>query len=211
LPQSKQRRVPLRLRHPVWIILVVLILAGVAVAIFAVGADQTTRGTGTQGAPREAPGLVALSLGAGSAQAYDPLGDRTENSEQARFAVDRDRNTTWSTERYDGGVLNKPGSDQPGVGLIIDTKPEVAARRLRILTTTPGWTAEVYASAAGVPAQWPSDQWVKVATSFDVVKDRVKVDLDTAGKAFRYYLIWITKVPPQGKASISEVYLYSQK
>ena len=52
---------------------------------------------------------------------------------------------------------------------------------------------------------------MKVGTSFDVVKDRVRVDLDTAGKAFRYYMIWITQVPPEGRVSISEVYLYRQK
>jgi tRNA A-37 threonylcarbamoyl transferase component Bud32 len=211
LPQSKQRRIPLRLRHPLWIVALLLLVGGVVVAVLALGADQTTRGTGTQGAPREAPGLEAVSLGQGSAAAYDPLGDRAENNDQARFAVDRDKNTTWSTERYDGGVLNKPTGDQPGVGLVIDAKPKVAARRMRILTTTPGWSAEVYASESRVPPEWGGPDWVKVATSFDVVKDRVKVDLDTADKPFRYYLIWITKVPPEGKVSISEVYLYRQK
>ena len=211
LPQSKQRRVPLRLRHPLWILALLLIVGGVVAAILTLGADQTTRGTGTQGAPREAPGLEPVSLGSGSAAAYDPLGDRAENNDQAGFAVDRDKNTTWSTERYDGGVLNKPGTDTPGVGLLIDAKPKVAAKRMRILTTTPGWSAEIYASASNVPEGWPSPDWIKVATQFDVVKDRVKVDLDTAAKAFRYYLIWITKVPPGGRASISEVYLYRQK
>jgi eukaryotic-like serine/threonine-protein kinase len=210
LPQSKQRRIPLRLRHPLWIVALLLLVGGVVVAVLALGADQTTRGTGTQGAPREAPGLQAISLGRGSAQAYDPLGDRAENNEEASFAVDRDKSSTWSTERYDGGILNKPGTDQPGVGLLIDAKPKVAARLMRIATPTPGWRAEIYASASNVPENWPSPDWVKVATPFDVTRDRVRVDLDTAGKAFRYYLIWITKVPPEGRVSISEVYLYRQ-
>jgi eukaryotic-like serine/threonine-protein kinase len=212
LPQSKQRRVPLRLRHPLWIVLLLLVVGGVVALVLALGADQTTRGTGTQGAPPErAAGLEPVSLATGATRAYDPLGDRGENDQEASFAVDRDKSSTWSTERYDGGTLNKPGTDQPGVGLVIDAKPGVAARLMRIATPTPGWRAEIYASESGVPEEWPSEDWVKVATPFDVTKDRVRVDLDTAGKAFRYYLIWITKVPPEGKVSISEVYLYRQK
>ena len=211
LPESQKRRVPLRLRHPAWIIAVLLIAAGIAVAVLALGADQTTRGTGTQGAPREAPGLVAVSLGGSAAQAYDPLSaDKTENSQEAGFAIDRDKNSFWSTERYDGGVLNKPGTDQPGVGLIIDAKPKVAGKRLRILTPTPGWRAEIYAAQSSVSPNWPSPDWVRVAAPFDVTKTRAAVDLDTAGKAFRYYLVWITKVPPEGRVSISEIYLYRQ-
>ena len=36
-----------------------------------------------------------------------------------------------------------------------------------------------------------------------------RVDLDTAGNRFRYYLVWITKLPPGAdKVAISEIRLF---
>ena len=52
------------------------------------------------------------------------------------------------------------------------------------------------------------DGWQRVA-DFTIAKKTQKVPLDTAGQPFRYYLIWITKLPPGAeKAEISEVLLY---
>ena len=146
---------------------------------------------------------------------YDPQSeDRSEHDYQAAAAVDRNRSTSWNTENYDSGVISKVGAgDQPpGVGLTIDAAPAVAAKALTIRTDTPGWTAQVFAARRAIPARWPSSQWVAVSGQKKIANAKVRIDLDTAGQPFRYYLIWITALPPgQTKASIAEVYLYKQK
>jgi serine/threonine-protein kinase len=87
---------------------------------------------------------------------------------------------------------------------VIDAESPVAARRLDVITPTPGWDADVYAanSTAETLAGWgPSIGRVSET------EDDQHIDLDTAGQSFRYYLLWITKLPEGSKASISEVEL----
>src|SRR5215217_7187255 len=111
LPEPKRRRLPLRLRHPAWLFAaaVVVVLAVVAVILFGLG-QRTERGTGPPPAEQPPSGLQAVSLGQDSAHACDPPpGDGSEHSDEVAFAVDRDKSTTWSTESYSGGTLNKPG------------------------------------------------------------------------------------------------------
>ena len=52
LPASAQRRIPLRRRQPWWIVAALVVAALAAAAIVYFGADNTQRGTGTQGAPQ---------------------------------------------------------------------------------------------------------------------------------------------------------------
>jgi len=80
----------------------------------------------------------------------------------------------------------------------------VAARELDITSTTPGWSAQVMASNS-VPAD-PAG-WGRALGRIDVTQGREKVALDTARRSFRYYLLWITKVPPSGSANVTELKL----
>ncbi len=213
LPASAQRRIPLRRRHPWWIVAALVVAALIGAAIAVLGADNTQRGTGTQGAPRAAAGLEPVSLRADAARSYDPLSaDQSEHEFETASAVDRDKATAWSTETYQNGALTKVGSDKPGVGLYIDAQPAFAARALTIRTTTPGWTAQIFGAADRVPAAWPDPAWRPLSPVQQIDREKVRVTLDPAGRRFRYYLIWITALPP-GKqdATISEVYLYKAK
>ena len=121
------------------------------------------------------------------------------------FAVDRERNTYWSTEQYQGAQLNKEG-----VGLYIDARPSVSAKALTVRTETPGWTAQVFAARDKVPQSWPDPAWRAVSGRRRIDRDKTRIDLDTADRAFRYYLIWITSLPPGGEVKINEVYLYRE-
>ncbi|MDQ3850801.1 MAG: serine/threonine protein kinase, partial [Actinomycetota bacterium] len=181
-----------------------LAVAGaVVVGVLVLAAGRTERGTGKRADAAPPPGLQEVALGQRAASDYDPLGDRSEHPDQTSAVVDGDRNSTWSTERYDGGTLPKPG-----VGLVLDAAPGVAARQLEIQTPTPGFTAECYVAREGLPSTVASDGWTKLAGPLRV-SARERIDLDTAGNRFRRYLIWITKLPP-GKESVdvSEVLLF---
>jgi len=199
LPRHARRRLPLRLRHPGWlagaVVLAVALAAGVAVEL----GRQAQRGTGTSGAGR-LPALRGVSLAQDAAKDFDPLGDGAEHPDQTSAVLDRDPNTSWSTEIYRGGVINKSG-----VGIYVDARPGVHATVMQVKTDQPGWTAEVYAAGQGPPQSL--DGWTRVSPSRDVTENRGYFRLAAGNRRFRYYLLWITKLPPSGQARISEIYL----
>ncbi len=201
LPRHARRRLPLRLRHPGWLAGAVVVALAVAAGVAVELSRQTERGTGTIGAKRP-PGLHGVSLGQTAVKDFDPFGTGGEHPDQTGFANDRDPSTSWSTEKYHGGLSSKPG-----VGLYVDAKPGVAARALVVQTPEPGWSASVYAASGGV-APASLDGWRRVSSPQDATTQQVRFDLDTAGQRFRWYLLWITKLPPSGQASVSELYLF---
>ncbi|CAB4875594.1 unannotated protein [freshwater metagenome] len=204
LPRQTRRRVPGQVQHPWRWLGAIAGIAIVVVALFAILARQTERGTGTGGAT-PVKNAAPISLGQDRALAYDPFGDRTEHSSTTGAVLDRDPATSWETEIYLTGDLGKPG-----VGIAIDAKPSVAARRLALRTSTPGWTGVVYAAASGAapPATLTDPAWTQVAT-IPATAASTTVTLDTGGTRQRWYLIWITALPAgQDQVSISEIYLY---
>jgi serine/threonine-protein kinase len=202
LPAQSRRRVPLRARiNPKIALAVVLLIAAAVAAVLLLAAGNTTRGTGPSPAAHKAPGTVEVSLARNAAHDYDPYGGDGEHSAQTPAALDRDPNTSWSTETYDSG-LNKPG-----VGIYVDAKPTVAATRMDIRSPSTDWEGAVYVASNGPPATLPDPGWKKVG-SIDATTQSTSVDLDTAGQGYRYYLIWITHLPPEGRVQISEIDLF---
>jgi serine/threonine-protein kinase len=211
LPPSARRRVPLRLRTSMLAIVGVLALfAGVVVLVLWLVADNTERGTGSGRAVREEPTqttpteqLANVNLRQDAGEDYDPLGDGGEHPEEADLVVDRDPNTTWSTETYPDGFANI----KDGVGITIDAEPGVAARAMVVDTPTAGFKAAVYGSMDARPTSWPSDDWVRLANTRSI-SDEGRIPLETAGNRYRYYLLWITELGAgDTSAEISEIYL----
>jgi eukaryotic-like serine/threonine-protein kinase len=149
-------------------------------------------------------GLVPLSLKQSNAHDYDPLGDnKTEHPLQAKAVVDGEKNTAWTTETYEGNTLGS----KAGVGIYVIADPTVAARAITVQTPTKGWSGAIYVAKAGpVPASITG--WQKLG-DIPSAKASQRVDLDTAGNRFRYYLVWITKLPPgKDQVAISEIRLF---
>jgi eukaryotic-like serine/threonine-protein kinase len=205
LSPSARRRLPQRVIHPVRILIALGVIAGAVVLALVLLADRTERGTGQ---PRDvrppAAGLKPVSLAQSGAGDFDPPpGDGHEHTAQVRAVLDRDPNTRWSTESYQGDQF-PPGKQ--GVGLYIDAKPSAAARVMQIRTPQIGWEGQVYVAKSGPPKTL--DGWQQVA-DFTVTDKTQRIDLDTARQRFRYYLIWITKLPPgKENVEISEVLLF---
>jgi eukaryotic-like serine/threonine-protein kinase len=178
-----------------------LVLALVAGAI-AWLATRTEPGPGPASAPKS-PGLSQVALGGSAAQDYDPEGDGEESHGQVRNAIDGNRTTSWDTEIYSGGFA---GSHKKGVGLYVDAGKSIVARKLTLVSSTPGYEARIYASNT-VPDDITSKDWSPVSTRVKVMQDE-RIPLDTAGRPFRYYLVWITTLPPGNRADIQELALY---
>jgi serine/threonine-protein kinase len=176
-------------------IAVLAITAGVIAFL----ATRTEEGPGPAATPRT-PGLSAVQLSKDAAHDYDPEGDLEERGDQVQFAIDGNRSTEWGTETYEGGF---EASDKTGVGLYVTTGSPVAARRLDLVTSTPGFTAAVYASDS-VPGR--IERWTKVSRTV-TVKENTAIQLDTARQEFRNYLLWISALPEGGKAVVKELSL----
>jgi hypothetical protein len=212
LPARARRRLPFRMRHSLPI-LGLLGLIGVAVLIvIIVGTDApdrlVERGTGPGRLQQPTPeGTRNVSVRASAAHDFDPLGDGEEHSEQASRTVDRDNATAWSTENYTAGF---EGANKSGVGIYIDAKPRVAAVELQLQTPTPGWEATIYAAPPGpVPKGFP-DGWTKVGGG-PVESRNQRFKLSTDGTAYRYYLVWITQLPPgEQNVEIAEIRLLQE-
>jgi eukaryotic-like serine/threonine-protein kinase len=128
--------------------------------------------------------------------AYDPYGDGHENDSAAHLATDGVASTAWQTEDYHStfAALHKAG-----VGLVLDAGAPVRIHRLEVTTTTPGFTAVVEAGdSPGGPFQ---------AVSASQTTARLTTFAITDGGSFRYYVLWITALPPPGtgSAAVDEV------
>jgi serine/threonine-protein kinase len=202
LPGAKRRRVPLRLRMPrVAVAMLLLLVVAAVAATIILARDNTERGTRPPNVTPSTPDTQVVALKSKAAHDFDPYGGDGEHPDQASAAIDDDSKSTWSTETYDNGVLGKPG-----VGLYVDASPGVSAKAMELRTPTQGWSGAIYAATTGPPED-SLEGWVKVAT-LDDVKRSQQVELDTAGKRFRYYLVWIDKLPEgESKVEISDLAL----
>ena len=166
----------------------------------------------------EAPaGLTAVPLAQTAAHDYNPFGTGPENREKDQSAVDGDPNTSWSTEHYYDGTLKKAGGT--GVGLYVDAAPNVAAKQIEIQTPTPGFAAQIYVAnhidlslPYGDSTPLTARGWHGPVGEEPNVRNGAHIQLNLAGARYRYYLVWITKLPAGMQlASISELTLFAER
>jgi serine/threonine-protein kinase len=176
-------------RWPIAIgVLALLAITAIVIALVAIP------GTNNNSSP-PASTRVALT----GITSYDPYGDnKTENSGAAPNITDGNETTYWSTEHYN----DAPSLDKPGVGVVLDAGTLVELKRMTIVTDTPGFTAQIEATntEGGTPEKASASKVVERTTSFDV---------STSGPK-RYYVIWITRLPPDSNvAHVNEVRAYT--
>jgi len=190
---------PLRLRRPRRWLLSVLTVAVLVAAAVGFLVTRTERGPGDVQSVGGGD-LRALDLTGGAAHDYDPQGDDDESAEATRFAIDANPTTVWDTETYDAGF---EGANKAGAGLYVDAGSEAAVRQVDVTTSTPGFVAAIYA-ANDVPDD--VDGWTKVSADLKIGQEQ-EIPLDTGGQSFRYYLLWISELPEDGKAAVKELTL----
>jgi serine/threonine-protein kinase len=185
---ARVRRRRSRRRPLVWALLA-LVVAGAAFAgaFLLGGASHHGGGTGGGGGT---PGSAVHLHGVGD---YDPQGNGGEHSETAPLATDGNAATVWTTELYGNQDF---GGLKDGVGLVLDAGSSVKLAQVTVNTPTPGFTAEIQVghSQSGPFAVDSSSQTVDAKTVFTL-----------NGKSGRYYVVWITRLPPGNRAEISEV------
>jgi serine/threonine-protein kinase len=169
-----------------------LAIAAIVVGVIALGASgnhPSSSGGGGGGGAVSSGTPVSLA----GVTTYDPQGNGDEHSSTAPAATDSNPSTSWYTETYSTPNF---GGLKDGVGLVLDAGGPVAVKSLTVTTPTPGFQASVMTGAAqGGPFTSDSEtQTVGATTTFDL-----------NGSTARYYVLWITQLPPGGKAEVSEV------
>jgi len=124
---------------------------------------------------------------------YDPQGDGSEPGFTAAQATDGNPATYWRTEIYN---TRQFGGLKAGLGLVLDAGHAVKLGHLTVHTTTPGFVAEIQAGSTPSGGFSPdsSSQTVGATTTFTL-----------NGADARYYVLWITELPPGDTVRVNEV------
>jgi serine/threonine-protein kinase len=214
LPGGARRRLPWRMRHPARRLVSLALLAAIVAIVLVVLVGRTHRGTGVSSNLGTGAGLVPVQLSQTAAHGYNPFGTGPENRDQIQNVVDNDPNTTWSTEQYYEGTLKKAGG--VGLGLYLDAAPRVLAQALAIQTPTPGFALQIYVGDSidlelpyGDPKPLTERGWQGPVGASSYVHSGERIPLRLSGHPHRYYLIWMTTLPPgRQSATIADLTLF---
>jgi hypothetical protein len=156
-------------------------------------------GGGSGGGGENAGTASATPVTIVGASDFDPDGDdREENSGSTGSAIDADPATVWSTQTYNNRDFDEP---KRGVGIVVETDGAAPIRSVEIAADDEDWDGAVYvAPDPGARLEdWgePVDEQAALGR-----QARFGVSEDASG---RYVLLWITRLPADGKLGIAEV------
>ncbi len=181
---ARERRARRRKRRVPWRGLVVLAL------LLAIAAGVGAIVTGRVDLPfpeNDSTPMVNVELKA--IADYDPLVGDGEHPDLVDLATDGDPATAWSTERY-------ISFEKDGVGIMLDAGKQVALPAVVVVSDDPGFTAQILA------ARKPNGKFRPVSEEL-TIEEETTFELDTKGKEFRYYVVWITSL--ESEAHLNEV------
>lgn len=161
-----------------WLVpaLLMLIIAGALVALFAVPGPREALKDLFGGGPSDPTPQPIAILDAGS---YDPQGsDRTENEEDARHVFDGDRSTFWRTDYYNRANL---GGLKEGVGIYVDLGSPKRLEELLVVAGEGGYTAAIRSSDDG-------QSWSAPGPAVTASREQAF----TGDGSHRYWMLWIT-------------------
>ncbi|MFY9263942.1 MAG: protein kinase [Solirubrobacterales bacterium] len=198
LPKRSRRLAPSGVSHPTrtrfaWLVSI-LALIGIAAVLF----SQIEPGpAGLPPSSKAAPGSKIALRGAG---AFDPPpGDGDEHNERVRNVIDDNPQTDWTTETYENGAF---ASGKSGVGVYVRAAGAVTAATAMLLTPDGDLGVEIY-GAKTLPGDLAG--WTRLGGSTGAINNR-SIDLRPV-PGLRYFMVWITRLPPSGRTHISEIEL----
>jgi len=125
---------------------------------------------------------------------YDPEGDNgDEHTDVVAEATDGNPATAWKTEEYQSGGFRKSG-----VGLVLRAPQRVALGSMTVDGGGTPFSAVIQASDS------QDGGFVSVSDRKDV-SGSVTFSINTHGKKYRYYMVWLRLPGHEGQALISEV------
>jgi hypothetical protein len=176
------------------------------------GTGTSKSGTKTSGGttPAEQPSPILLDTNAAST--YNPYGYPTSWFGDPSLAIDGETSTAWTAQ------VNPAVAPKMAEGLAIDLKTAQKVGSVKLITSTPGMTVQMYgANGTTLPASITDPAWVALSPSLDAKKRGTKIKLRDASKAFRFLTLWISQAPQSaagaptapGHVSVNELELFA--
>lgn len=171
--------------------------------------NQNTSSTGGSKTPEEKQ-PEALLLDTNAAATYDPYAYPASWFGDPSLAIDGDTTTGWSAQ------VNPATAPPLAEGLVIDLKSARKLSAVKLVTSTPGMTVQIYGSAAKrLPASITDPAWVPLSRSITVKKRHARLGLRNQAKSYRFVALWVSKAPASavgtpeapGKVTIDELEL----
>ncbi len=160
----------------------------------------------------EPPSPILLDTNAAST--YNPYGYPTSWFGDPSLAIDGETSTAWTAQ------VNPAVAPKMAEGLAIDLKTAQKVGSVKLITSTPGMTVQMYgANGTTLPASITDQAWVALSPSLDAKKRSTKIKLRDASKAFRFVTLWISQAPQSsvgtpsapGHISVNELELFAAK
>jgi hypothetical protein len=173
------------------------------------GAKDDTAGQGDGGdtpAKDDKPAEpVAIDLGADAVEGYDPYSRAVAKGDPVD-AYDGDPSTSWYVDAPEG-------AQQIGAGLLVDLGAKRGVKALELVTRTPGFRTEIYATdSTEVPPDVLDTRWAHVKDASDVGAEdsgKERIVLGGGTTKYRYVLLWFTTPPKEGvRVRINELSLF---
>ena len=169
-----------------------LVAAGALIAVHLISSGKIGGGGAERG--------IGKPIAIVSATSYNPEGSGEENPEEVGFAIDGNPiGTAWGTEHYESEVFagTKEGPDR-GTGIYVTTKAEATPAKMVVRTPTPGWDAQVFATAGQPPAGISG--WGPQVGEVNGAAGLQEIDLSLRHPA-RHFLLWFKKASPAPQQS----------
>jgi serine/threonine-protein kinase len=180
-----------------------LLAAVAAAAVVLVGYFAVRSLTGSDDGPSSGPNRpdAVDTLGILGATDFDPDGDDgAENPQDVGQATDGNPATVWSTQRYNNRDFDDP---KRGVGLVVELEREEAIDKVEVAADDEDWNGEIYvADASGANLE----DWGTPVAQAEGLGRLASFDL-REGSRGRFVLVWITRLPADGKLGLAEVTL----
>jgi hypothetical protein len=167
------------------------------------GNTEAKSGTG-------ASGPSPLVLDTNAASTYNPNSYPEATFGDPSLVVDGDPTTAWTAQ------VQPTLAPKMAVGLVIDLKSPRRVGKIKLITSSPGLSFEVYGARGSQPPALITDPaWVRLHGA-KVAKKTSKIKLHESAKSFRFIVLWITKAPAAsigtptqpGAVSVDELELF---
>jgi hypothetical protein len=160
--------------------------------------------------PAEQPSPILLDTNAAST--YNPYGYAASWFGDPNLAIDGETTTAWTAQ------VNPAVAPKMAEGLVLDLKTAQKVGSVKLITSTPGMTVQMYgANGTTLPASITDPAWSALSPSLHARKRTTKIKLRDAAKAFRFVALWISQAPQSalgtptapGHVSVNELELFA--
>lgn len=153
-------------------------------------------GSEAKGGSSGGEGPSPLLLDTDAASVYNPYAYPATLFGDPSLAIDGEAKTAWTAQ------VQPADAPLMAEGMLLDLRSPQKLGSALVKTSTVASTVEIYGSNAKTPPSSISDpQWTRLVGLKVLKKKSTKLKLKTAGKGYRYVLLWLAKAPPSSTAA----------